>query len=53
MKFAALIVLLATLAISSSAFAILRPRFPVKPSPPYEGGSIVIGDDSAQNPPRR
>jgi hypothetical protein len=45
MKFAALI-LLASLAISSSAFAILRPRYPEKPSPPLHGDTITIGDDS-------
>jgi hypothetical protein len=49
MRFAALI-LFVTIGISSPAFAILRPRFPVKPSPPYQGESVITGDDSLRNP---
>jgi hypothetical protein len=52
MKFAAL-VLFALIAISSPAFAILRPRFPVKPSPPFQSETITIGDDSLRNPQAR
>ncbi len=52
MKFAALI-LFASLAISSPAFAILRPRYPEKPSPPFQGGTITISDDSVRNPHTR
>ena len=52
MKFAALI-LFASLAISSPAFAILRPRYPEKPSPPFQGGTITISDDSVRNPHMR
>ncbi|MGH8100464.1 MAG: hypothetical protein ACREIW_04145 [Chthoniobacterales bacterium] len=52
MKFAALI-LFASLAISSPAFAILRPRYPEKPSPPFRGDTIAINDDSLRNPQAR
>jgi len=48
MKFAAILVV--TLALASSAFAVLRPRFPLKPSPPYQGRVIVIEDDSIKTP---
>jgi hypothetical protein len=44
-KSAALSIVL-TLALSTQVFAILRPRYPVKPSPPYRGEIIVIGDQS-------
>jgi len=42
------------LALCSPAWAIIRPPFPIKPSPPYRGHVIVIGDDSAiqQAPPK-
>jgi hypothetical protein len=52
MKFAALI-LFASIVISSPAFAILRPRYPVKPSPPFQGDTITIGDDSLRHPHMR
>ena len=29
----------------SQAFAVLRPRFPIKPAAPFNGELIVIGDD--------
>ena len=38
------------LALSSSAFAILRPRFPHRPMPPYDGQVIIIVDDAIQKP---
>jgi hypothetical protein len=38
------------LLLSSNAFAILRPRFPYRPIPPYSGQVIVIGDDAIQKP---
>jgi len=41
------------LAFSSQAWAIIRPPFPVKPSPPYRGHVIVIGDDSIQQAPAK
>jgi hypothetical protein len=39
------------LALCSQAWAIIRPPFPIKPSPPYHGHVIVIGDDSIQQAP--
>jgi hypothetical protein len=39
------------LALSSSAFAILRPRFPHRPVPPYNSQVIIIVDESIQTPP--
>ena len=30
----------------SQAFAVLRPIFPAKPAPPFNGELIIIGDDS-------
>jgi len=32
-------------ALSSQAWAIIRPPFPAKPVPPYRGHVIIIGDD--------
>ena len=37
---------LISLAFVSQAFAVLRPLFPAKPAPPFNGEVIVIGDDS-------
>jgi len=37
---------LISLAFVSQAFAVLRPLFPAKPTPPFNGELIVIGDDS-------
>jgi hypothetical protein len=34
-------------AFVSPAFAVLRPLFPAKPMPPYNGEVIIIGDDLA------
>jgi hypothetical protein len=48
MKRALLLVVL-SLAISSQAHAILRPRFPVKTRPPFNGDIIIIGDDTRRN----
>jgi hypothetical protein len=45
MKHAVLCIFLCV-ALSSPALAVLRPRFPVKPSPPYRGQVIVIEDGS-------
>jgi hypothetical protein len=36
--------------LSSPALAILRPRYPVKPTPPFRGHVIVIEDDHAIQP---
>ena len=46
----ALFLSLLFLALSSSAHAILRPRFPVKTRPPFNGDFIIIGDDEAKIP---
>jgi hypothetical protein len=40
--------LLLFLAVASPALAILRPRYPTRPTPPFSGEFIVIGDDSAK-----
>jgi len=37
---------LISLAFVSQAFAVLRPLFPSKPAPPFNGEVIIIGDDS-------
>ena len=37
---------LISLAFVSQAFAVLRPLFPAKPAPPFNGELIIIGDDS-------
>jgi len=39
------------LALSSNAFAILRPRFPHRPVPPTAQHLIVIVDDSSSLSP--
>jgi len=50
MKPAVLCVLLCV-ALSSPALAILRPRYPVKPLPPYHGRFIIVDDNSPAFPP--
>jgi len=41
-----------SLILSSPALAILRPRYPVKPTPPFRGHVIIIEDNSLQwSPP--
>jgi len=37
---------LISLAFVSQASAVLRPLFPAKPVPPFNGEVIIIGDDS-------
>ena len=37
---------LISLAFVSQALAVLRPLFPAKPSPPFNGEVIVVEDDS-------
>jgi hypothetical protein len=52
-KRAAMAILIA-LAFASQASAVLRPLFPIKPSAPFNGEVIVIGDElvrSAKKPP--
>jgi hypothetical protein len=41
----AVICILFSLVFSSPALAILRPRYPVKPTPPFRGHVIIIDDD--------
>jgi hypothetical protein len=38
---------LISLAFVSQAFAVLRPLFPAKPAPRFNGEVIIIEDDSA------
>ena len=49
MKCAAAALLIA-LAFVSQAFAVLRPLFPIKPTAPFNGELIVIGDDFVLRP---
>jgi hypothetical protein len=49
MKCAAVIVIV-SIAFVSQGFAVLRPLFPAKASPPFNGEVIVIGNDSIQHP---
>jgi hypothetical protein len=42
----AVVFALISLAFVSQAFAVLRPLFPAKPAPPFNGEVIIIGDDS-------
>ena len=37
---------LLSLALAAQGFAIIRPPYPMKPMPPYQGRFIVIGDDA-------
>jgi hypothetical protein len=47
---------LLTLALGTQAFAILRPPYPAKPTPPNHGHFILIGDNAkwqaAVRPPK-
>jgi len=45
MKTFALGVLL-SLVLVAQGFAIIRPPYPAKPMPPYQGRFIIIGDDA-------
>lgn len=44
------VIVLASIALVSQAFAVLRPLFPAKTSPPFSGEVIVIGNDSIPHP---
>jgi hypothetical protein len=48
MKCAAVIVIV-SIALVSQAFAVLRPLFPAKATPPFNGEAIVIGHGSSQH----
>jgi hypothetical protein len=43
---AAVVSALISLAFVSQAFAVLRPLFPARPAPPFNGELIIIEDDS-------
>ncbi len=47
MKCAAAIIIV-FIAFASQAFAVLRPLFPAKTGPPFNGGAIIIGDGLVQ-----
>jgi len=49
----AVISIFLSLMLSSSMLAILRPRYPVKPTPPYRGHVIVIEDGSFEFSPHK
>jgi hypothetical protein len=51
MKHAAICIFL-TLALAAQASAVLRPLYPVKPTPPFRGQVIIIGSDSLSTPPK-
>ena len=40
---------LISLAFVSQALAVLRPLFPAKPAPPFNGEVIVVEDDSVMD----
>ena len=41
-----LVLVLLSLALTTQAFAIIRPPYPAKPMPPYHGQFIVIGENA-------
>ena len=44
---------LISLVFLSQASAVLRPLFPIKPSAPFNGEVIVIGDDFVLRPAKK
>jgi hypothetical protein len=48
MKYAAVIIVV-SIAFASQVFAVLRPLFPAKASPPFGAEAIVIGKGSIQH----
>ena len=52
MKYA-VVFMIVSVALTSQALAVLRPRFPIKPTPPFRGDMIVIGDDLLQDTPKK
>ncbi len=52
MKYAVVFIIV-SVALTSQALAVLRPRFPIKPTPPFRGDMIVIGDDLLQDTPKK
>jgi hypothetical protein len=53
MKRAIALGLLLSLVLVSPTFAILRPRYPVKPTAPDQGHWIIIGGDALKTPPQK
>jgi hypothetical protein len=49
----AVVAILIALAFASQASAVLRPLFPIKPSAPFSGEVIVIGDDFVLRPAKK
>jgi len=49
----AVVAILIALAFASQASAVLRPLFPIKPSAPFSGEVIVIGDDFLLRPAKK
>ena len=47
------VAILISLAFVSQAFAVLRPLFPVKPSAPFNGEVIVIGNELVLRPAKK
>jgi len=45
----AVMAILIALAFASQASAVLRPLFPIKPSAPFNGEVIVVGDALVQS----
>jgi len=43
----AVICIFLSMMLSSPALAVLRPRYPIKPTPPFRGHVIVIEDSDA------
>jgi hypothetical protein len=41
---------LISIALISQSFAVLRPLFPAKPAPPFNGELIIVEDDSVMGP---
>jgi len=42
-----------SLAFVSQTFAVLRPLFPAKPMPPFNGELVITGDDLVVEPARK
>jgi hypothetical protein len=49
----AVVAILIALAFASQASAVLRPLFPIKPSAPFNGEVIVIGDNFVLRPAKK
>jgi len=49
----AAVAMFVALAFASQASAVLRPLFPIKPSAPFNGELIVIGDELVLRPAKK